>query len=104
MGYRVLIVEDEVRLAATLRDLLDLNGYTADICHDGESGLDNALTELHRRQEIVRKLHDLELPLVLRVLKHRKEVRKIVFNTRNVHFVENNNMRIPIIITFVNGA
>ena len=44
---RVLIVEDEVRLAATLQDLLDLNGYTADVCHDGESGLDNALSGIY---------------------------------------------------------
>lgn len=44
---RVLIVEDEVRLAATLQDLLDLGGYTADISHDGESGLDNALTGIY---------------------------------------------------------
>ena len=44
---RVLIVEDEVRLAATLQDLLEMNGYTADVCHDGESGLDNALTGIY---------------------------------------------------------
>jgi len=44
---RVLIVEDEVRLASTLRDLLELHGYTADMCHDGESGLDNALTGIY---------------------------------------------------------
>ena len=34
---RVLVVEDEVRLAATLQDLLELNGYTVDVCHDGEA-------------------------------------------------------------------
>ena len=44
---RVLIVEDEIRLADTLQDLLDLNGYTSDICHDGESGLDNALSAIY---------------------------------------------------------
>lgn len=44
---RILVVEDEVRLAATLQDLLELNGYTADICHDGEAGLDNALTGIY---------------------------------------------------------
>lgn len=44
---RVLIIEDEVRLAATLADLMDLNGYAADVCHDGESGLDNALTGIY---------------------------------------------------------
>ena len=44
---RILIIEDEVRLASTLQDLLELNGYTADLCHDGESGLDNALTGIY---------------------------------------------------------
>lgn len=44
---RVLVVEDEVRLAATLQDLLELNGYIADVCHDGESGLDNALSSIY---------------------------------------------------------
>ena len=44
---RVLIVEDEVRLASTLQDLLELNGYTADASHDGESGLDNALSGIY---------------------------------------------------------
>lgn len=44
---RVLIVEDEVRLAETLRDLLELEHYTADISHDGETGLDNALSDIY---------------------------------------------------------
>ena len=44
---RVLVIEDELRLAATLQDLLELNGYTADVRHDGESGLDEALTGIY---------------------------------------------------------
>ena len=44
---RVLVIEDEVRLAATLQDLLELNGYTADVRHDGEAGLDEALTGIY---------------------------------------------------------
>ena len=44
---RILIVEDEVRLASSLQDLLELGGYSADISHDGESGLDNALTGIY---------------------------------------------------------
>jgi DNA-binding response OmpR family regulator len=44
---RVLIVEDEARLASSLQDLLELNGYTADISPDGESGLDNALSGIY---------------------------------------------------------
>lgn len=44
---RALVVEDETRLAATLRDLLEMDGWTADVCHDGESGLDNAMSGIY---------------------------------------------------------
>ena len=44
---RVLIVEDEARLAETLKDMLEMDGYTADVCHDGESGLDEALSGIY---------------------------------------------------------
>lgn len=43
----LLIVEDEVRLADTLRQLLHRQGYTADVCYDGVSGLDNAMTGIY---------------------------------------------------------
>ena len=36
---RLLIVEDEKRLADTLRQLLHRQGYTADVSYDGVSGL-----------------------------------------------------------------
>lgn len=38
---RILIVEDEQRLSATIADLLRRQGYTADTCHDGAVGLDH---------------------------------------------------------------
>lgn len=44
---RILIVEDEVRLADTLRRLLHYGGYSADVCHDGVEGLDNALSGIY---------------------------------------------------------
>lgn len=44
---RLLIVEDEVRLANTLHQLLHRQGYTADVCHDGVSGLDNAISGIY---------------------------------------------------------
>lgn len=44
---RILIIEDEARLAATLQDLMEMNGYTADVSHDGEAGLDNALSGIY---------------------------------------------------------
>ena len=44
---RILIVEDEKRLAGTLQDLLRRQGYTADVCYDGVSGLDNARSDIY---------------------------------------------------------
>jgi len=44
---RILVIEDEIRLASTLQDLLELNGYLADVCYDGEQGLDNALSGIY---------------------------------------------------------
>lgn len=44
---RILIVEDEQRLAEALAQILSKNKYTADISTDGESGLDNALSGIY---------------------------------------------------------
>ena len=44
---RILVVEDEKRLARTIGDLLEANNYTADLCYDGESGLGKALSGIY---------------------------------------------------------
>ncbi|MFH1880107.1 MAG: response regulator transcription factor [Bacillota bacterium] len=44
---RILIIEDEIRLAGTLKDMVAQDGHAADIAHDGESGLDNASTGVY---------------------------------------------------------
>ena len=44
---RILVVEDEVRLAQTIGDLLETQNYTVDLCYDGEAGLDNALSGIY---------------------------------------------------------
>ena len=44
---RILIVEDEKRLAETLVDIITENKDIADAAFDGESGLDNALTGIY---------------------------------------------------------
>ena len=44
---RILVVEDEKRLAQTLRDLLPREGYTVDVCYSGTEGLDNALSGIY---------------------------------------------------------
>ncbi len=44
---KVLVVEDEVRLAEALQQLLIKDRYDTDIVHNGVSGLDNALTGIY---------------------------------------------------------
>lgn len=44
---RILIVEDEIHLAEALTQILKKNNYTVDMVNDGESGLDNALTDIY---------------------------------------------------------
>ena len=44
---QVLIVEDDVRLASALGKILEENGYQVDTVHDGQSGLDYALSDIY---------------------------------------------------------
>jgi two-component system, OmpR family, response regulator ArlR len=44
---RILIVEDEIHLAEALAQILRKNNYTVDTANDGDSGLDNALTDIY---------------------------------------------------------
>lgn len=44
---RILVVEDEEAIADALIHILEKNKYLADACYDGESGLDNALTDIY---------------------------------------------------------
>ncbi|MBP1581660.1 MAG: response regulator transcription factor [Oscillospiraceae bacterium] len=44
---RLLVVEDEHRLADTLADILQDHKYLVDVCYDGESGLDNAMSGIY---------------------------------------------------------
>lgn len=44
---RILIVEDEVHLAEALAQILRKHHYSVDAVHDGQAGLDNALTGIY---------------------------------------------------------
>lgn len=44
---RILIIEDEKRLANTLADIISVGNDIADISNDGESGLDNAFSGIY---------------------------------------------------------
>ena len=44
---RILLIEDEKILADTLAHVLKKQGYQTDVSYDGESGLDNALSDIY---------------------------------------------------------
>lgn len=44
---RILIVEDEVNLAEALSQILKKHHYSVDVVHDGQEGLDNALSGIY---------------------------------------------------------
>jgi len=44
---RILIVEDEIHLAEALTQILKKKNYTVDAVNDGESGYDNALSNIY---------------------------------------------------------
>ena len=44
---RILVVEDEIRLAEAISQILKTNKYDVDVFHDGQSGLDYALTDIY---------------------------------------------------------
>src|SRR3989344_6447177 len=42
---KMLIIEDEIKLANAVKRALELQKYTVDVAHDGETGLDLAVGE-----------------------------------------------------------
>ena len=57
---RVLVVEDEVGLAETIRDGLGEQGFTVDLCHDGVDGLWTASETPHGAYDVI--ILDIMLP------------------------------------------
>lgn len=56
---RILVVEDEKRLADTIAELLKYHQHLVDICHDGEAGYDCACSDIY---DLI--ILDVMLPLV----------------------------------------
>ncbi len=72
---RVLVVEDEVRLAETIRDGLTREGFTVDLAHDGVDGLWMATEKPYGAYDVV--MLDIMLPKlngyeICRTLRQRK--------------------------------
>ena len=45
--YKLLVVEDEIRLAETLAQILKQSKYNVDVAHDGEAGYDCAMSGIY---------------------------------------------------------
>lgn len=54
---KILVIEDEKDLAKSIKEGLELDGYSVEVCHDGNSGLDLCLAESY---DLI--LLDLNLP------------------------------------------
>src|SRR5690242_2711087 len=59
-GVRVLVVEDEISLAETIRDGLTGAGFTVDLTHDGAEGLWTAAETPHGAYDVI--VLDIMLP------------------------------------------
>jgi DNA-binding response OmpR family regulator len=78
---RVLVVEDEIKLAGFIRRALREDGYAVDVCHDGEDGAHSAMNENYDAIIL-----DLQLPRrdgisILRELRERKKPTSVIILT-----------------------
>lgn len=83
---RVLIVEDEVRLAEAIGQIMKENKYTVDIVHDGEAGYDYAMSGIYdvivldvmlpemNGFDVVRKMRQNKMPTPVILLTARDEI------------------------------
>lgn len=78
---RILIVEDEKRLAEGVKALLEKNGYAADIAFDGVSGLDDALSGIYDMILLDIMLPKMDGLTVLRELRKEKQSTPVLLLT-----------------------
>jgi len=78
---RLLLVEDEIRLAEALSQILTKNKYTVDTSNDGISGLDNALTGIYDVIILDIMLPKLDGFAILRQIRESKITTPVLFLT-----------------------
>ncbi len=78
---RILIVEDQGNLAEALAQILKKNNYTVDIANDGETGLDNALSDIYDLIILDIMLPKIDGITILRHLRKEKIVTPIIMLT-----------------------
>ncbi|MBQ6823701.1 MAG: response regulator transcription factor [Clostridia bacterium] len=78
MSEKILIVEDELHIARMISVELEREGYTCTCCHDGESGLREALTHSYQLVLLDIMLPKMDGITVLKKLREQSDVRVIM--------------------------
>ena len=83
---RLLIVEDDVELAALLAGLIEREGYEVDVAHDGQQGLHLGLTRSYRVMVLDRKLPGIDgLDLLARLRRRAVTARVLILTALGAH-------------------
>jgi DNA-binding response OmpR family regulator len=78
---RILLVEDEIRLAEALEQILKKQGYIVDVTHDGTTGRDLAETGIYNVIILDRALPGFEGVEILKYLRSQRIVTPVIFLT-----------------------
>ena len=78
---RILLVEDETRLAEALEQILKKQGYLVDVANDGAVGLDMAETGIYGVIILDRNLPNMEGVEILKRLREKKITTPVIFLT-----------------------
>jgi two-component system, OmpR family, response regulator QseB len=83
---RLLIVEDDVELAALLAGLIEREGYEVDVAHDGQQGLHLGLSRSYRVIVLDRKLPVIDgLDLLARLRRRAVTARVLILTALGAH-------------------
>ena len=85
MSGTVLIIEDDTRIANWIKVYFERAGFSAEVAHDGESGLDlarNLTPDLVILDLMLPRLHGVEL---CRILRRESDVPIIMLTAREAH-------------------
>jgi len=78
---RILLVEDETRLAEALEQILKKQGYVVDVTGDGSTGQDMAETGIYGVIILDRNLPNIEGVEILKYLRYKKITTPVIFLT-----------------------
>ncbi|NJM40859.1 MAG: response regulator transcription factor [Anaerolineae bacterium] len=78
---RILLIDDDQRLTRLITSVLEEEGYRVDAAHDGEMGLEMALTGVHGVMVVDWMLPSRDGPAITRAIRHAKLLTPILILT-----------------------